>query len=56
MRTVRYSREAMNNLLLWINDIARIKVGHIAQSTGMDLVTLTNALQTGSRKTQALDD
>jgi 3-hydroxyisobutyrate dehydrogenase/2-hydroxy-3-oxopropionate reductase len=48
--------KAMNNLLLWINGIALIEVGWMAESTGMDLVTLRDALQISSGKTQALDD
>ena len=48
--------KAMNNLLLWINGIALIEVGWMAQSTGIDLVTLRDALQMSSGKTQAMDD
>lgn len=48
--------KAMNNLLLWINGVALIEVGRIAESTGIDLVTLKDALQISSGKTQALDD
>lgn len=48
--------KAMNNLLLWINGVALIEVGRIAESTGIDLVTLKDALQMSSGKTQALDD
>jgi 3-hydroxyisobutyrate dehydrogenase len=48
--------KAMNNLLLWINGIALIEVGRIADSTGIDLVTLKNALQMSSGKTQAMED
>ena len=48
--------KAMNNLLLWINGIALIEVGRLAESTGIDLMTLRDALQISSGKTQALDD
>jgi 3-hydroxyisobutyrate dehydrogenase-like beta-hydroxyacid dehydrogenase len=48
--------KAMNNLLLWINGIALIEVGRISESTGIDLVTLKNALQMSSGKTQAMED
>ena len=46
----------MNNLLLWINGIALIEVGWMAQSTGIDLIKLRDALQMSSGKTQAMDD
>jgi 3-hydroxyisobutyrate dehydrogenase/2-hydroxy-3-oxopropionate reductase len=48
--------KAMNNLLLWINGIALIEVGWMAQSTGIDLIKLRDALQMSSGKTQAMDD
>ncbi len=48
--------KAMNNLLLWINGIALIEVGWLAQSTGIDLVKLRDALQMSSGKTQAMED
>lgn len=48
--------KAMNNLLLWINGIALIEVGWMAQSTGIDLEKLRVALQMSSGKTQAMED
>lgn len=48
--------KAMNNLLLWINSIGLIEAGRLAQSTGIDLPTLRDALQMSSGKSQALED
>jgi 3-hydroxyisobutyrate dehydrogenase len=48
--------KAMNNLLLWINAIGLIEAGRLADSTGIDLVKLRDALQISSGKSQALED
>jgi 3-hydroxyisobutyrate dehydrogenase-like beta-hydroxyacid dehydrogenase len=48
--------KAINNLLLWINSIGLIEAGRIAESTGIDLVTLRKALMMSSAKSQALED
>jgi 3-hydroxyisobutyrate dehydrogenase/2-hydroxy-3-oxopropionate reductase len=48
--------KAMNNLLLWINSIGLIEAGRIAETTGIDLPTLRDALQISSGKSQALED
>jgi len=48
--------KAMNNLLLWINSIGLIEAGQLAQSTGIDLQKLRDALQISSGKSQALED
>lgn len=48
--------KAMNNLLLWINSIGLIEAGKLAQSTGIDLPALRDALQMSSGKSQALED
>jgi 3-hydroxyisobutyrate dehydrogenase-like beta-hydroxyacid dehydrogenase len=48
--------KAMNNLLLWVNSIGLIEAGRIAESTGIDLPTLRDALQMSSGKSQALED
>ena len=48
--------KAMNNLLLWINSIGLIEAGRIAESTGIDLQKLRDALQMSSGKSQALED
>jgi 3-hydroxyisobutyrate dehydrogenase len=48
--------KAMNNLLLWITSIGLIEAGRIAETTGIDLPTLRDALQMSSGKSQALED
>lgn len=48
--------KAMNNLLLWITSVGLIEAGRIAESTGIDLPTLRDALQISSGKSQALED
>lgn len=48
--------KAMNNLLLWITSIGLIEAGRIAESTGIDLPTLRDALMISSGKSQALED
>jgi 3-hydroxyisobutyrate dehydrogenase len=48
--------KAMNNLLLWITSVGLIEAGRIAETTGIDLATLRDALQMSSGKSQALED
>jgi 3-hydroxyisobutyrate dehydrogenase len=48
--------KAMNNLLLWVNSLGLIEAGRIAESTGIDLVKLRDALMISSGKSQALED
>jgi len=48
--------KAMNNLLLWINSIGLIEAGRVAESTGIDLPRLREALMMSSGKSQALED
>jgi 3-hydroxyisobutyrate dehydrogenase/2-hydroxy-3-oxopropionate reductase len=48
--------KAMNNMLLWVNSIGLIEAGQIAESTGIDLPKLREALMMSSGKSQALED
>lgn len=48
--------KAVNNLLLWVNSIGLIEAGRIAESSGIDLVVLRDALMMSSAKSQALED
>jgi 3-hydroxyisobutyrate dehydrogenase len=48
--------KAMNNLLLWVNSIGLIEAGRIAETTGIDLPKLRDALMMSSGKSQALED
>jgi 3-hydroxyisobutyrate dehydrogenase-like beta-hydroxyacid dehydrogenase len=48
--------KAMNNYLLWVNGIALIEAGRLAESTGIDLVKLRRALLMSSGKSAALED
>ncbi|MBX9740164.1 MAG: NAD(P)-dependent oxidoreductase [Beijerinckiaceae bacterium] len=48
--------KAMNNLMLWITSIGLIEAGRIAESTGIDLPNLRDALMMSSGKSQALED
>jgi 3-hydroxyisobutyrate dehydrogenase len=48
--------KAMNNLLLWITSIGLIEAGRIAETTGINLATLREALMMSSGKSQALED
>jgi 3-hydroxyisobutyrate dehydrogenase/2-hydroxy-3-oxopropionate reductase len=48
--------KAMNNLLLWINAIGLIEAGRLADSTGIDLSKLREALQMSSGASAALND
>jgi 3-hydroxyisobutyrate dehydrogenase-like beta-hydroxyacid dehydrogenase len=48
--------KAMNNLLLWVTSIGLIEAGRLAETTGIDLPTLRDALQISSGKSQALED
>jgi 3-hydroxyisobutyrate dehydrogenase len=48
--------KAMNNLLLWINAVGLIEAGKLAESTGIDLAKLRDALQISSGASAALND
>jgi 3-hydroxyisobutyrate dehydrogenase len=48
--------KAMNNLLLWVNSLGIMEAGWIAESTGIDLQKLREALMMSSGKSQALED
>jgi 3-hydroxyisobutyrate dehydrogenase/2-hydroxy-3-oxopropionate reductase len=48
--------KALNNLLLWINAIGLIEAGKLADSTGIDLPKLREALQMSSGASAALND
>ena len=48
--------KAMNNLLLWINAVGLIEAGRLAETTGIDLVKLRDALQMSSGASAALND
>ncbi len=48
--------KAMNNLMLWITSIGLIEAGRLAESTGIDLPKLRDALMLSSGKSQALED
>jgi 3-hydroxyisobutyrate dehydrogenase/2-hydroxy-3-oxopropionate reductase len=48
--------KALNNLLLWVNSIGLIEAGRIAESTGVDLPNLRDALMMSSGASKALED
>jgi len=48
--------KTMNNLLLWINSVGLIEAGRLAETTGIDLVKLRDALQISSGASSALHD
>lgn len=48
--------KAINNLLLWVNSIGLIEAGRIAETTGIDLPTLKDALMLSSGASKALED
>jgi 3-hydroxyisobutyrate dehydrogenase len=48
--------KALNNLLLWVTSIGLIEAGRIAETTGIDLPKLRDALMLSSAKSQALED
>jgi 3-hydroxyisobutyrate dehydrogenase-like beta-hydroxyacid dehydrogenase len=48
--------KTMNNLLLWINSVGLMEAGRLAESTGIDLVRLREALQMSSGASAALND
>jgi 3-hydroxyisobutyrate dehydrogenase len=48
--------KGINNLMLWITSVGLIEAGRIAESTGIDLPTLRDALMLSSAKSQALED
>jgi 3-hydroxyisobutyrate dehydrogenase/2-hydroxy-3-oxopropionate reductase len=48
--------KTMNNLLLWITSVGLIEAGRLAETTGIDLVKLREALQISSAASAALND
>ena len=48
--------KAVNNLLLWVNCIGLIEAGRIAETTGIDLPKLRDALLMSSGKSHALEE
>ena len=48
--------KTMNNLLLWISAVGLIEAGRLAETTGIDLVKLRDALMISSGNSDALKD
>ena len=48
--------KAVNNLLLWVNSIGLIEAGRIAETTGIDLPKLRDALLMSSAKSHSLEE
>jgi 3-hydroxyisobutyrate dehydrogenase len=48
--------KTMNNLLLWITSVGLIEAGRLAETTGIDLAKLRDALQMSSGASAALND
>ncbi len=48
--------KTMNNLLLWINAVGLLEAGRLAETTGIDLVKLREALLMSSGNSHALED
>ncbi len=48
--------KTINNLLLWINSVGLIEAGRLAETSGIDLVKLRDALQISSAASAALND
>jgi 3-hydroxyisobutyrate dehydrogenase len=48
--------KAVNNLLLWVNSIGLIEAGRIAETTGIDLPKLREALLMSSAKSHSLEE
>jgi 3-hydroxyisobutyrate dehydrogenase/2-hydroxy-3-oxopropionate reductase len=48
--------KAINNLLLWVNSIGLLEAGRIAETTGIDLPNLRDALMISSGASKALED
>jgi 3-hydroxyisobutyrate dehydrogenase/2-hydroxy-3-oxopropionate reductase len=48
--------KALNNLLLWVNALGLMEAGRLAESTGIDLVKLRDALQISSAASDALKE
>jgi 3-hydroxyisobutyrate dehydrogenase/2-hydroxy-3-oxopropionate reductase len=46
----------MNSLMLWVTSVGLIEAGRPAESTGIDLPNLRDALMRSSGKSQALED
>ena len=48
--------KALNNLLLWANGVALLEAGKLAESAGVDLAKLRDALLIGTGNSAALED
>jgi 3-hydroxyisobutyrate dehydrogenase/2-hydroxy-3-oxopropionate reductase len=48
--------KTMNNMLLWVNGVALMEAGRLAQSTGIELPKLREALLMSSGNSAALED
>ena len=48
--------KTMNNLLLWVNAVGLIEAGRLAETTGIDLVKLRDALMMSSGASDALKE
>jgi 3-hydroxyisobutyrate dehydrogenase/2-hydroxy-3-oxopropionate reductase len=48
--------KAMNNLLLWVNALGLMEAGKLAETTGIDLVKLRDAMQMSSGASDALKE
>jgi 3-hydroxyisobutyrate dehydrogenase-like beta-hydroxyacid dehydrogenase len=48
--------KAMNNLLLWVNALGLMEAGKLAETTGIDLVKLREAMQMSSGASDALKE
>jgi 3-hydroxyisobutyrate dehydrogenase-like beta-hydroxyacid dehydrogenase len=48
--------KTMNNMLLWVNGVALMEAGRLAQSTGISLPKLREALLMSSGSSAALSD
>jgi 3-hydroxyisobutyrate dehydrogenase len=48
--------KTMNNLLLWVNAVGLLEAGRLAETTGIDLVKLREALMMGSGASDALKE
>ena len=48
--------KTMNNLLLWVNAVGLIEAGRLAETTGIDLVKLRDALMMSSGSSDALKE
>ncbi|MGB7560290.1 MAG: NAD-binding protein [Candidatus Acidiferrales bacterium] len=48
--------KTMNNLLLWVNAVGLLEAGRLAETTGIDLVKLREALMMSSGASDALKE